>query len=237
MAVTQQMVMQAMQRARALGQPVVVPGGEGIVALPSGQTRMGTPMELQQAGVPSFARPGASAFNAPTIFNTPNPFVPTAGPGVPAGTPTPAPVAAPGGFTPSPFGDLSLNVGTPIPGTQYNPATAATPSIVLPPQTITATRLPPDPATAARNYRLTHGLGTAQDRMTTDQLNAMSLAAAQAGRTYWPPGTVVGPGQYAPNLLQAPPAAVAANTNALQPDNLHWWASQTPAQSPTSGGM
>ena len=82
-------------------------------------------------------------------------------------------------------------------------------------------------ANAARNYRLAHGLGTAQDRMTADRLNAMSLQAAQQGRTYWPPGTTVGTGQYAPNLLQMPPAAVPANANALAGvgawlPNIHW---------------
>jgi hypothetical protein len=181
----QQQVTQALMRARVLGQPVVIPGAQGIVALPNGQTRMGTPADFGPRTAPSLA---ASPFGP----------VPTAGPGVPAGTPGPL-AAATGGFTPSPFGDLSLNVGTPMPGTQYNP------TVALPPVNVTAPARDPvlnqvNPnvqtyagqpgysgdatANAARNYRLAHGLGTAQDRMTADQLNAMSLQAAQQGRNF-----------------------------------------------------
>jgi hypothetical protein len=54
----------------------------------------------------------------------------------------------------------------------------------------------PDTATAARTYRLQHGLATSND---TDALNAESLAAAQAGRTSFNPTLAAQYGQ--------PPAA------------------------------
>jgi hypothetical protein len=76
----------------------------------------------------------------------------------------------------------------------------------------------PDTATAARNYRLRHGLATADDSAATDALNAESLAAAQAGRTSFNPtlaaqyGQPQAAGVYGPrtdvvNALSAPPAA------------------------------
>jgi len=225
----QQVVLQALAAARSSGQPMIIPNAGGLLALPNGQTRMAQPGEIGPRAAPSLAA---------------NPFgpVPTAGPGVPAGTPGPVAAASPG------F-QLGANVGTPIvPGSWFNSAPAATPSVAFPPVNVTAPARDPvlnqvNPnvqtyagqpgysgdatANAARNYRLAHGLGTAQDRMTADRLNAMSLQAAQQGRTYWPPGTTVGTGQYAPNLLQMPPAAVPANANALAGvgawlPNIHW---------------
>jgi hypothetical protein len=73
---------------------------------------------------------------------------------------------------------------------------------------------PPDTATAARNYRVKHGLATSDD---TDALNAESLAAAQAGRTYFDPrlaaqyGQPLAAGTYGPrtdvvNALILPPS-------------------------------
>jgi len=227
----QQQVMQALARARITGQPVVIPGAQGLVATPQGGTRMATPMELQRANIPFFA-------------NQTSPFgpVPTAGPGVPAGTPSVMPSSALPGLMHVLSGPNMQVTNAPTGSTVVAPAGGAsgswTPAPAVPggasgswvpataPVGPVPTAGPPvpvgtpaDPASAARNYRLQHGLGTAQDRMTADQLNAMSLQAAQAGRTYWAPGTVVGPGQYAPNLLQAPPAApVAANPLT----NVHW---------------
>jgi hypothetical protein len=72
----------------------------------------------------------------------------------------------------------------------------------------------PDMATAARNYRRQHGLATSDD---TDALNAESLAAAQAGRTYFDPnlaaqyGQPLAAGVYGPrtdvvNALILPPS-------------------------------
>jgi len=227
----QQQVMQALMRARATGQPVLIPGGDGLVATPQGATRMGSPGELAAlspyAGVPN----APSAMGNPTALNPFGP-VPTAGPGVPAGTPT----AVPGGAAPGqqqPGFQLGANAGTPMPpASWFN----GTPSVTLPAQTITATRLPPDPATAARNYRLAHGLGSAADRIAADQLNRLSLQAAQQGRNYWAPGTTVQPGQLAPNLLTMPPSAGAANANALAPQpNIHWLQNVAQNADPNSG--
>lgn len=88
-------------------------------------------------------------------------------------------------------------------------------------------------AANARRYRQMHGLATADDSAATDALNAESLAAAQAGRTYFNPqlaqqyGQPMGAGQYGPrtdvvNALQTPqqgqqpimlaPTATAAQT-------------------------
>jgi hypothetical protein len=83
----------------------------------------------------------------------------------------------------------------------------------------------PDTATAARNYRLQHGLATADDSAATDALNAESLAAAQAGRTSFNPtlaaqyGQPMAAGVYGPrtdvvNALTAP--STAAQTQAQQ---------------------
>lgn len=211
----QQQVAQAIQRARQLGRPVVIPGAGGIVALPNGQTRMGTPLEIQQAGIPSFARP------APVVpLRPPDPLQ----------------------LTPSGW-DLGLNVGTPIPGTPYNPATTAPPLNQVNPTVQTyagqagTQGLPGSPsgpvpagaptpppsqlASDAQAFRVRHGIGSPQ-QLTADQLNQLSLQAAQQGRTYWPPGTQVAAGQYAPNLLQRPPAVVpVVAMNQLTPQ----WAS------------
>jgi len=211
----QQTILAALAAARSTGQPMIIPNTGGMLALPNGQTRVAQPGEIG----PVTRGP---AFGP----------VPTAGPSVPVGTP-------PALSAPSPGFQLGANVGTPIPPASWfsTPAAAPTPSVTLAPVNVTATRLPPDPATAARNYRLAHGLGTAADRLTVDQLNQESLAAAQAGRTYLNPQLAaqygqawgqpgMGPMPDVVNALQMPPAAVpVANSNALAPSggwNLHW---------------
>jgi len=85
-------------------------------------------------------------------------------------------------------------------------------------------------ANASRNYRAQHGLSTAADN-SADALNAESLAAAQAGRTYFnrdlaaqygatPTAGFVGPRTDVVNALQMPqttaPAVMLAPT-ATQP--------------------
>lgn len=210
----QQQIIQALLLARRTGRPVAIPGAGGIQALPNGLTSM------PQQGV-NVSQPAA----APPQMGT----------------------------------DTGLNYSTPIPGSVYNPLTAATPSIVLPPQTITARAPQPvlnqvnpnvqtfagqpgwgttNPAAAAAQYRLQHGIGSAQE-LTTDQLNAQSLAAAQAGRTSFNPqlaaqyGQPMAAGQYGPpttvvNALSVPQQApqmaapVAANQNQLAGGAGYW---------------
>ena len=77
---------------------------------------------------------------------------------------------------------------------------------------------PPDVATAARIYRAQHGLATLDD---ADALNAESLAAAQAGRTYFDPtlaaqygqplaAGISGPRTDVVNALTLPPSTMQA---------------------------
>jgi hypothetical protein len=107
--------------------------------------------------------------------------------------------------------DLGLGYGTPPPAAprvqyplnQANPNfTAGIPGAVGtqsgPPVHATYDMPPaPDVATAARTYRAAHGLATPDDAAITDALNAESLAAARAGRTYLDPALAA---QYAQPL-------------------------------------
>lgn len=133
--------------------------------------------------------------------------------GTPGGgyrTPSPAPLTQPAlnqanpamtagiaGQPGSPSGNVAAGAPTPAPS---NPALAAqaaayrgggTPSVTLAPQTVTA-------------QAPTQGLG-----LTTDQLNQMSLQAAQQGRTFWNPNLNVQPGGNVLNALTLPPNAGA----------------------------
>jgi hypothetical protein len=85
----------------------------------------------------------------------------------------------------------------------------------------------PETKTAAQTYRLQHGLATSDD---TDALNAESLAAAQAGRTYFNPTLAAQYGQPLPagvsgprtdvvNALTLPPSATGS-VAAAQPTAL-----------------
>jgi hypothetical protein len=80
-----------------------------------------------------------------------------------------------------------------LPGSPSGPAVA--PPGGFPPPHV------PDVVVTAKRYRQAHGLATSDDA-ATDQLNAASLAAAQAGRNYLPPGPYPGG---AVNALTMPP--------------------------------
>jgi hypothetical protein len=93
-----------------------------------------------------------------------------------------------------------------LPGSPSGPAVA--PPGGFPPSHV------PDLVVSAQRYRAAHGLATPDD---TDALNAESLAAAQAGRTYFDPrlaaqyGQPLAAGAYGPrtdvvNALSLPPA-------------------------------
>lgn len=71
--------------------------------------------------------------------------------------------------------------------------------------------MPPAPVVAAqaRRYRQAHGLATPDDSAATDQLNAASLAAARAGRTFLQPGPYPATGNIVANALIAPPTTTA----------------------------
>jgi hypothetical protein len=82
----------------------------------------------------------------------------------------------------------------------------------------------PDTKTAAQTYRLQHGLATSDD---TDALNAESLAAAQAGRTYFDPALaaqygqplaagVSGPRTDVVNALSLPPSTAQTTQQPVQ---------------------
>jgi len=195
--------------------------------------------------LPTIGMPGTQSGNPvpiPPASALPSIMHSLAGPNMQVtNAPTGSTVTAPGWLTTAtPSGwDLGMNAGIPLPPVnvqananlnQVNPNVqtyAGQPGWGGVPQAAVSTV--PLAAQAAR-YRVQHGVGStlAQDRMTTDQLNAMSLRAAQAGRTYWAPGTQVAAGQFAPNLLQAPPS--------FTPDNLHWQLAQNEANQLQQGG-
>ena len=114
-----------------------------------------------------------------------------------------APLGGPGFVQPAPVGPETWGPSSPM--AQFTPA-----------------------AHQASLYRGLHGVAGAQ--LTADQLNAMSLAAAQAGRTTLNPqlaalygrGTI--PGFNVTNALQAPPAT--ASRGAWQPNNVNFLAGQ-----------
>lgn len=148
-------------------------------------------------------------------------------PGGGFGTPSPAPITQPvlnqanpaftagmAGLPGSPSGNVPAGAPTPSPShpalsaqaQAYRNRTMGQPSVTLAPQTVTA---------AAP----TQGL-----ELTTDQLNQMSLAAAQQGRTYWNPNLNVQPGGNVTNALTLPPGANQSGGmiagNALVPGNV-----------------
>lgn len=120
-------------------------------------------------------------------------------------TPSPAPLPQPAmnqanpaatagiaGLPGSPSGNVPAGAPTPAPSQPALADQAAayrngTPSVSLAPQTVTA-------------QAPTQGLG-----LTTDQLNQMSLQAAQQGRTFWNPSLNMQPGGNVLNALTLPP--------------------------------
>jgi hypothetical protein len=151
----------------------------------------------------------------------------------PTGATVTAPQLPAIGNTPSGW-DLGLNYGTPIPGTPDNPTPTANaalgqvnpnvqtyagqPSYQGAPGTQSGNVPPGAPAepasqpsqqqllaAQAQAYRSRPGAGN-RPQFTTDQLNQMSLQAAQQGRTYWNPN-LLQPGQPVTNALTLPPSA------------------------------
>lgn len=183
-------IVQALLQARLTGRPVPIPGALGLAALPNGS--IGTPGGGFGGGFGGGTQQSAAA----------QPQIPT----VTATAPTP-PVTAPPPVAPVPPWTVSqLNQptlsasGVPgLAGTPSGPPMA--PTYDMPPAP-TPTTLPTLEVTA-RRYRVAHGMGSQSD---ADALNAQSLAAAQAGRTYWNPA-LLQPGQPVLNALTTPPVS------------------------------
>lgn len=222
-------VQAALLRARLTGQPVQIPGST-LVASPNGN--IGTPgggfggsasQPVQQPVVPS------SPFNTAGVAGLPGspsgpavapPQQPPASPpswwqqGINALVP-----ASPAGYMPPPPAGVGpqppLNQANPnftagIPGLAGGPSGAAVapPGGFQPPSVVPPTQLP-DVTVSARRYRAQHGLAADDDSAATDRLNAASLAAAQAGRTYMQPGPYPAGDNVVANALVAPPTSQA----------------------------
>lgn len=137
-------------------------------------------------------------------------------------------VGTPGGGyrapSPAPVGGAQQ----PMVMNQANPAfTAGIPGLAGSPSgNVPAGAPTPAPSTpalsaqaAAYRQRNSMGQGGTGLGLTTDQLNQMSLQAAQQGRTYWNPSMNVQPGGNVVNALTTPPGAGTMVGNALAPGN------------------
>lgn len=220
-----QPVASALAQAKATGRPVPITNPDGsqstLVALPNGNLN-------NASGYGGF---GGSTFTNPDTLQS---FSPTpgsnaltaSGPGYGANTQIPTVVV--------PRVQAPLNQANPQ--TTYVSPVTAQPATAAPVagQTDTQSGPPvhatydyPQPATAvpdvvvtAKRYRQAHGLATDADN-SADALNAQSLAAAQAGRTYLQPGPYPAGGNVIANALIMPPAQLqqpgtqVANANNL----------------------
>ena len=148
----------------------------------------------------------APAATAPAASTTPAWMHALAGPNMQVtNAPTGATVQAPSLLLPSWLTPAAAATAAPM--NQANPAITANaqpgaagePSGPVPAGAPTPT--PSNLAAQAAAYRAATGGGA----LTTDQLNAQSLAAAQAGRTYLNPNVVLQPGQNVTNMLTLPP--------------------------------
>lgn len=103
-----------------------------------------------------------------------------------------------------------------IPGLAGSPSGNVPPGPPTPAPSVTTPSLS---AQAAAYRQRNMGQGGTGLGLTTDQLNQMSLAAAQQGRTYWNPSMNVQPGGNVINALTTPPGAGTMVGNALVPGN------------------
>lgn len=138
--------------------------------------------------------------------------------GTPGGgyrTPSPAPVAG----TTSAQQPMVMNQANPA-FTAGIPGLAGSPSGNVPTGAPTpAPSVTPSLSTQAQAYRQRNNMGGTGLGFTTDQLNQMSLQAAQQGRTWWNPAMNVQPGGNVVNALTTPPGAGTMVGNALVPGN------------------
>jgi hypothetical protein len=231
--------------ARATGRPVPISNPDGslssLVAYPAGN--IGTPGGgFGGAGRPALPVPPIPPSQIPLAAQPVAPSAPfnAAGvqgaPGSPSGPAVAPPAAPPSSWwqrilAPNSGIDPGLNYGTPPPvsapqvqaplnqanpnftaGIQGLPGSPSGPA-VAPPGGFPPPHVP-DLVVTAQRYRAAHGLATPDD---TDALNAESLAAAQAGRTYLDPrlaaqyGQPLAAGVYGPrtdvvNALSLPPS-------------------------------
>ena len=167
--------------AQQTGRPVAIDGAQGLYALPNGG--VGTPGG-GFGGPPQWSTPGgppvvANAAGAPG-------FAP------PASMPMPQPVGGPigmGSAQAAPAPPQPMGPYIPPGGAQgYAPGALGQANVYIPPSGAAAPMaprlpVPPIPPRAAMMAAALRNPG-----MTTDQLNAASLAAARAGLNYLPPG-------------------------------------------------
>lgn len=129
-------------------------------------------------------------------------------------TPSPAPTGAPQAAQQP----MVMNQANPA-FTAGIPGLAGSPSGNVPVGAPTpAPSFTPSLSAQAQAYRQRNMGGTGLG-LTTDQLNAQSLQAAQQGRTYWNPAMNVQPGGNVVNALTTPPGAGTMAGNALVPGN------------------
>lgn len=196
----------ALAQARATGRAVPISGGNGWVAYPNGS--------VGQAGMTQSAitnAPIGSTVTWPSWANPHNWFQ-GGGTGGTAAAPSYTDPTTLQTFTAGPGTSITASgpgygSGTVIPATMPTAPTYA-PGVVDRHDAASA-------ANASRVYRAQHGLSTAADN-SADALNAESLAAAQAGRTYLnrdlaaqygqtPAAGFVGPRTDVVNALSMPP--------------------------------
>jgi hypothetical protein len=220
---------QALARARLTGQPVPIPNSDGspstLVAYPNGSVgttgggfggSRATQLPLPPQPPSAVAQPVAPSapFTAAGVAGLPGspsgpaaapPALPSASAAMPAvddyGRPIPTVnVYAQPQQTQPPLNQANPNFTAGIqglPGSPSGPAVAS-PGGFPPPHV-------PDLVVTAQRYRVQHGLATSDD---TDALNAESLAAAQAGRTYFNPTLAAQYGQPPPAGVSGPRADV-----------------------------
>jgi hypothetical protein len=204
----------AKQTARLTGRPVTVNvNGVALTAYPNGN--VGTPggggFPGQRTPIGQTTPTGSNALTTPPAGSSVDDYgrpIPTVnvyaqGPMAPQG-----PVALQAPLNQANPNTTYVSPNTPQPATAP-PVTGQTGAQSGPPVNPTY-NMPPASTTlstvevAAKRYRAAHGIATAADN-SADALNAQSLAAAQAGRTYFNQA-LLQPGQSVVNALVTPPA-------------------------------
>lgn len=204
----------ALAQARSTGRPVPIPNPDGspstLVAYPNGT--INTPGG--SFGGQGFQRSPSGVGVAVDDYGRPIPTINV----YPQPQQTQAPLNQANPLT------TYVSPNTPQPATA-GPVVGQTGTQSGPPVHATYDMPPaPDVATQARNYRAQHGLATQDD---ADALNAESLAAARAGRTYLDPALaaqyaqplaagVYGPRTDVVNALTMPPTTAQAPAQQAQ---------------------